>query len=90
MFNNKKLQLTKIELFIRSRKIFISLVFTSQSLFGAPKKNITLNSIQYFAMKILNKYHQKDKIPFEKKSFLKFSLNARRKVREGFKVIYFQ
>ena len=38
MFNNKKLQLTKIELFIRSRKIFISLVFTSQSLFGAPKK----------------------------------------------------
>ena len=44
MFNNKKLQLTKIELFIRSRKIFISLVFTSQSLFGAPK-NITLNSI---------------------------------------------
>ena len=46
--------------------------------------------MQYFAMKILNKYHQKDKIPFEKKSFLKFSLNARRKVREGFKVIYFQ
>ena len=42
------------ELFIRGRKLNISLVFTTQSYF-AVSKNITLNSTHYFVMKIPNK-----------------------------------
>ena len=42
------------ELFIRGRKLNISLVFTTQSYF-AVSKNIRLNSTHYFVMKIPNK-----------------------------------
>ena len=40
--------------FIRSRKVNISLVFITQSYFVVPK-NIRLNSMHYFIMKIPNK-----------------------------------
>ena len=43
------------ELFIRGRKLNISLVFTTQSYF-AVSKNIRLNSTHYFVMKIPNKH----------------------------------
>ena len=43
------------ELFIRGRKLSISLVFITQSYF-AVSKNIRLNSTQYFIMEISDKW----------------------------------
>ena len=54
MINNKKLNLIVTQLFIRSRKLNISLVFITQSYFKVPK-DIRLSSTYSFAMKILNK-----------------------------------
>ena len=54
MFSNKKLNPIVTELFIRGRKLNISLVFITQSYFAVPK-NIRLNSTHYFVMKIPNK-----------------------------------
>ena len=51
MFNNKKLNMVVTELFIRGRKLNISLVFIAQSYF-AVAKNIRLNSTHYFIMKL--------------------------------------
>ena len=53
MLSNKKLPVVT-ELFIRRRKLNISLVFITQSCFALPK-NIRLNSTHYFVMKVLNK-----------------------------------
>ena len=54
MLSNKKLNPTITELFIRGRKLNISLVFISQSYFAVPK-NIRLNSMHYFIMMFSNK-----------------------------------
>ena len=54
MLSNKKLNPIVTELFIRRRKLNISLVFTKQSYFAVPK-NIRLNSTHYFVMKITRK-----------------------------------
>ena len=54
MLSNKKLNPIVTELFIRGRKLNISLVFITQSYF-AIRKNIRLNSTHYFIMKIPNK-----------------------------------
>ena len=54
MLSNKKLNPIVTELFIRGRKLSISLVFIKQSYFAVPK-NIRLNSAHYFIMKIPNK-----------------------------------
>ena len=54
MLSNKKLDPIVTELFIRGRKLNISLVFITQSYFTVPK-NIRLNSTYYFIMKIPNK-----------------------------------
>ena len=51
---NKKFQSIIKELFIRCRKINISLVFFTQSYFSVPK-DVRLNSTHYFIMKINNK-----------------------------------
>ena len=51
---NKKFQAIIKELFIRSRKLNISLVFITQSYFRIPKK-VRLNSKHYIIMKIHNK-----------------------------------
>ena len=53
MLSNKNLNSVVTELFIRGRKLNISLVFITQSYFAVPK-NI-LNSTYYFIMKIPNK-----------------------------------
>ena len=53
MINNKKLN-SIIKLFIRGRKLNISLVFITQSYFKVPK-DVTLNSTRFFIMKIPNK-----------------------------------
>ena len=54
MLSNKKLNPIVTELFIRGRKLNISIIFITQSYFSVPK-NIRLNSTYYFIMKILNK-----------------------------------
>ena len=54
MESNKKLSPKVTELFLRGRKLNISLVFISQSYFKVPK-TIRLNATQYFIIKILNK-----------------------------------
>ena len=55
MFSNKKLNPIVTELFIRGRKLNISLVFITQSYFAMPK-NIRLNSTRHFIMKVTNKW----------------------------------
>ena len=54
MINNKKLNSVVTDLFIRGRKLNISLVFITQSHFKVPK-DVKLNSTLFFIMKILNK-----------------------------------
>ena len=54
MINNKKLNLIVTELFIRGRKLNISIVFITQSYFQEPK-DVRLNSTHSFIMKIPNK-----------------------------------
>ena len=53
IMTNKKFQTIIKELFIRCRKLNISLVFITQSYFSVPKE-IRLNSIHYLIMKINN------------------------------------
>ena len=54
VFNNKKLNPILTELFIRGKKLNISLLVITQSYFAVPK-NTRLNSTHYFIMKIPNK-----------------------------------
>ena len=54
IMTNKKFQAIIKELFIRCRKLHISLVFITQSYFSVPK-NVKLDSIHYLIMKINNK-----------------------------------
>ena len=54
MLRNKRLNPIVTEVFIRGRKLNVSLVFIKQSYFPVPK-NITLNSTNYFIIKIPNK-----------------------------------
>ena len=54
MINNKKLNSIVTELFIRCRKLNISLVFISQSYFKVPK-DVRNDSKHFFIMKIPNK-----------------------------------
>ena len=54
VLNNKKLNSIVPELFIRRRKVTISLVFITQSHFAVPK-DIRLTSTHYFVIKTPNK-----------------------------------
>ena len=54
MINNKKLNPIVTELFIRGRKLNISIVFITQSYFKVPKY-VRLNATHFPIMKILNK-----------------------------------
>ena len=53
MINNKKLNPIVIELFIRGRKLYISIVFITKSYFKVPK-DVRLNSTHFF-------YHENSK-----------------------------
>ena len=53
MINNEKLNPIVSELFIRGRKLNISIVFITKSYFKVPK-DVRLNSTDSFIMKILN------------------------------------
>ena len=55
MLSNKKLNPIVTELFFRSIKLNISLVFFFTRSYFAVPKNITLNSTHYFSTKISNK-----------------------------------
>ena len=54
MLNNKKLNPIVNELFVKNRKLNISLVFITQTYFTI-LKNIKINSTHYFIIKIPNK-----------------------------------
>ena len=54
MINNKKLNPVVTELFIRGRKLNISIVFITHSCFKVPK-DVKLNSTHFFIRKIPNK-----------------------------------
>ena len=54
MINNNKLNPVVTELFVRCKKINISIVFITQSYFKVPK-DVRLNSTHFFIMKIPNK-----------------------------------
>ena len=53
MRNNEKLNPVVIELFIRDRKLNISIVFITQSYFKVPKE-VRLNTTGFFIVKIPN------------------------------------
>ena len=53
IMTNKKIQAILKELFIRSRKLNVSLVFITQSYFSVPKA-VRLNSTHYIILKIHN------------------------------------
>ena len=59
IMTNKKFQSIIKELFIRCRKLNISLVFITQSYFSVPK-DVRLNSTHYLIMKINNKRELKN------------------------------
>ena len=59
IMKNKKFQAIIKELFIRCRKLNISLVFITQSYFSVPK-DVRLNSTHYLIMKINNKRELKN------------------------------
>ena len=54
MINNKKLNPTVTELFIRGRKLNIYIVFITKSYFKVPN-NVRLNPTHFFIMKTPNK-----------------------------------
>ena len=54
MINNKKVNSIVTELFIRIKKLNISIVFITQSYFKVPK-DVRLNSTHFFIIKTLNK-----------------------------------
>ena len=54
MINNRNLDSIVTELFIRRRKLNVSIVFITQSYFKVPN-DVRLNSTHFFIMKIPNK-----------------------------------
>ena len=53
LINNKKLVPVVTELFLRGRKLNITVIFTTQSYLKVPK-DVRLNSTHFFIMKIRN------------------------------------
>ena len=70
VLSNKKLNPIVTKLFIRGRKLNISLAFITQFYFAVPK-NIRLNSRGYFIMKIPNK-QELQQITFNNSSDMDF------------------
>ena len=70
ILSNKKLNPIVNELFIRGRKLNISLIFITQSYFAMPKY-IRLNSTRHFIMKVTNK-RELQKIVFSHSSDIDF------------------
>ena len=77
MPSNKKLNVIVTKLFIRGRKLNISLIFIEQYFFTIPK-TIKLNSTHYYVMKIPNK-KEFQQIAFNHASDIEF-MNRYKKV----------
>ena len=60
VISNKKLNQIVMQLFIRGRKLNISLVFIPKSYFKVPK-DVRLNSTHSFIIKIPNKRERREK-----------------------------
>ena len=80
VMTNKKFQAIIKELFIRSRKLNISLVFITQSYFSVPKE-VRLNSTHYLIMKIhsrreLQQIANNHSADIDYKDFLKICRNC--------------
>ena len=85
MLSNRNLNLIVTELFIRGRKLNISLVFITKSFFAVPK-DTRLNFTHYFIIKIPNKcelqqiaYNHSSNIDF--KDFMTFYKKCTAKTR---------
>ena len=83
IMSNKKFQAIIKELFIRCRKLNISLVFITQSYFSVPK-DVRLNSTHYLIMKINNKRELQNiainhSVDIDYKDFLKIYRECTRK-----------
>ena len=70
MINNKKLNLIVTELFIRDKKLNISIVFITKSYFKM-EKDVPLNSTHFLIMKIPNK-RELQEIPLNYESDIDF------------------
>ena len=75
MLSNKKLNPIVIGLFIRGRKLNISLVFITQSYFAVSKSIRKYNSTHYFVTKIPNK-REIQQIAFNHSSDIEGFMNA--------------
>ena len=80
IMTNKKFQAIIKELFIRCRKLNISIVFLTQSYFSVPKE-VRLNSTHYLIMRIHNKRELQNiainhSIDIDNKDFLKIYRNC--------------
>ena len=71
ILSNKKIYPIVTELFIRGRKLNISLIFIRQSYFAVPK-NIRLNSTHYFIMKIPNRPELQQMVVDHSSDIMKF------------------
>ena len=90
IMTNKKFQQILEELFTRSRKINISLVFISKSYFFVPK-NVRLNCMHYYIMKISNQIElsniaQNHTSDIVYKDFLKMHRNYTKKTFDFFTI----
>ena len=90
IMKNKKFQQILEELFTRSRKINISLVFISKSYFSVPK-NVRLNCMHYYIMKISNQIElsniaQNHTSDIVYKDFLKMHRNYTKKPYDFFTI----
>ena len=82
IMSNKKFQVIIKDLFIRCRKLNISLVFIAQTYFSVPK-DMRLNSTHYLIMKTNNKRELQNiainhSADVDYKDFLKFTENAQK------------
>ena len=103
MINNKKLNSIITELFIKGRKLNISIVFITQSYFKAPN-DVRLNSTHFFIMKIPNKrelrqfvlnhssdidFKESKPIKTEPNEYSDYFLNGLAKIRDSSEPIHF-
>ena len=71
LVTNTKIPAINKELFLRCRKLNISLVFITQSYFSLPK-DVTLNSTHYLIMKINNK-RELQNIPINHSAYIDYN-----------------
>ena len=86
MISNTKLNSIVTELFIRCRKLSISLVFISQSYFKVPK-DVRINTTSFFIIKILNRIELQQIAISHSSDILKISLTSIKNVQIS--LIYF-